>query len=38
MPIRLVGKSALYFNPKRIESLGLTVPDHWRQEGTEVTE
>ena len=37
MPIRLAGKSTLYFNPEQIRNFGLTVPERWRQEGTEVS-
>lgn len=36
MPIRLVGKSTLYFNSGQIEALGLTVPKRWLKEGTEI--
>ena len=38
MPIQLVNKTSLYFNPKQIKAFGLTVPSEWRNLGNEVGE
>jgi len=38
MPIRLVGKSTLYYNAGQIQALGLSVPKSWTQEGVKVGE
>ena len=36
MPIRLVGKSNLYYNERQIEAFGLTVPEAWVKSGKKV--
>ena len=38
MPIRLVGKSTLYYNAGQIQALGLSVPESWTQTGVKVGE
>jgi putative ABC transport system substrate-binding protein len=38
LAIRLVGTSTLYYNPTRIQSLGLVVPEEWSREGVKVSE
>ncbi|MBL8827109.1 MAG: ABC transporter substrate-binding protein [Planctomycetaceae bacterium] len=37
MPIRLVGKSTLYFNVEQIKRFGLTVPERWQKDGKGIT-
>ena len=38
MPIRLAGKSTLYYNAGQIRALGSSVPESWIQTGTKVGE
>lgn len=38
MPIRLVGKSTLYYNAKQVQAIGLVVPESWVQAGANVAE
>jgi putative ABC transport system substrate-binding protein len=38
MPIRLVGKSTLYYNAGRIQALGLSLPKSWTETGVKVDE
>ena len=38
MPIRLVGRSTLYYNVKQIQTLGLTLPKSWTEIGVNVSE
>lgn len=38
MPIRLVGKSTLYYNATQVQALGLSLPDSWVQAGVRVGE
>ncbi len=37
MPIRLTDKPILFYNPAKINDLGLTLPEAWKQKGESVT-
>jgi putative ABC transport system substrate-binding protein len=38
MPIRLVGKSSLYYSETQLKSYGLSVPESWTKDGKRVDE